>query len=53
MNAVKELGELIGSVITELKDNDELDQRWIAMANTNLQTGIMFAIRGIAQPTSY
>ncbi len=53
MNAVKSEGERLGLLIEELRDNASLDQRWISIAETHLQQGIMAAIRSIAQPTTF
>ena len=53
MNAVKKEGERLGILIEELRDNSSLDQRWVSIAETHLQQGIMSAVRSIAQPTSF
>ena len=53
MNAVKKEGERLGILIEELRDNGSLDQRWVSIAETHLQQGIMAAVRPIAQPTSF
>lgn len=53
MNAVKAEGTRLGILIEELRDNPELDQRWVDIAETHLQQGCMAAVRAIAQPTSF
>ena len=53
MSAVKAEGERLGILIEEMKANPQLDQRWVAIAQTNLQQGIMAAVRAIAQPESF
>lgn len=53
MNAVKAEGERLGLLIEELRDNSDLDQRWVDIAETHLQQGIMAAVRSIAQPESF
>lgn len=53
MNAVKAEGTRLGILIEELRDNPELDQRWVDIAETHLQQGCMAAVRSIAQPTSF
>lgn len=53
MNAVKAEGERLGLLIKELRDNSDLDQRWVDIAETHLQQGIMAAVRSIAQPESF
>lgn len=36
MNAVKAEGERLGFLIEELKDNANLDQRWVSIAEAHL-----------------
>lgn len=53
MNAIKAEGERLKLLIEELRDNYDLDQRWVSIAETNLQQGIMAAVRSIAKPESF
>lgn len=53
MNDVKQAGEDVGALIATLKQMPELDQRWVAIAQTHLQQGFMAAVRAIAQPTTF
>ena len=63
MNEGKALAEACGAYISKLRAlpaqaNGEripgnLDQRWISIGATDLQTGFMAVIRGIAQPTTF
>lgn len=53
MNAVKDEGERLRLLIEELRDNSNLDQRWVSIAETHLQQGIMAAVRSIAKPDSF
>jgi hypothetical protein len=54
MNKGKELAALVGAWIDELQaQGAALDQRAVALGKTNLQQGFMWAIRGIAQPTTF
>ncbi|TXH50791.1 MAG: hypothetical protein E6Q97_19660 [Desulfurellales bacterium] len=53
MNEVKSLGEDLGNMIATLKQMPEIDQRWVSIAHTDLQKGIMALVRSIAQPTSF
>ena len=53
MNAVKAEGERLGILIEELRENSDLDQRWVDIAETHLQQGIMAAVRSIAKPQSF
>ncbi|PUA17281.1 hypothetical protein [Glaciimonas sp. PCH181] len=54
MNKGKELAALVGAWIDELQaQGATLDQRAVSIAKTNLQQGFMWAIRGVAQPTTF
>jgi len=53
MNKVKELGQNIETVINDVIDLPETDQRWVNIAKTDLQKGIMALVRSIAKPTSF
>lgn len=50
MNAVKQKAAEVGELIYELEQNKDLDQRWVAIAKTDLQKGFMAATRSIAKP---
>lgn len=53
MNSIKELASAVGILVEELEDNSSLDQRWVAIAKTDLQKGFMAAVRSVAQPTTF
>lgn len=53
MNEIKELGPQIESVVAKLRSTEGLDQRWISIGVTDLQTGLMALTRGVAQPTFF
>lgn len=54
MNAVKAEGESIGNLLDSLEINVEgIDYRWLDIARTHLQEGIMAAVRSIAKPESF
>ncbi len=53
MNAVKAEGIRLGNLIEELRANPDLDQRWVDIAENNLQQGCMAAVRSIAQPQTF
>lgn len=53
MNAVKSEGVRLGELIERLRACDGIDQRWVSIGNTDLQTGIMALVRSVAQPTSF
>ena len=53
MNAVKAEGSRLGLLIGELRVDSNIDQRWVDIAETHLQQGIMAAVRSIAKPQSF
>lgn len=53
MNEVKTAGDKLGELVANLKANTNLDQRWVSIGATDLQTGLMALTRSIAQPTSF
>ncbi len=68
MNEGKALAEQVGAWIAKLRTHvpteqrpgvvakgelPALDQRWVSIGATDLQTGFMAVIRGIAQPTTF
>jgi len=53
MNRWKELGETISNHIRVTGEHPDIDKRWVAIATTHLQQGIMAAIRSIARPTTF
>lgn len=59
MNEAKELAERVGELVAKLSASDAvpteagIDQRWLAIAKTDLQKGFMSLIRSIAQPTTF
>ena len=53
MNKIKEKGAELGELVAELQSTEGLDQRAIAIGKTELQTGVMWLVRGVAQPESF
>ncbi|MGO2301423.1 Acb2/Tad1 domain-containing protein [Psychrobacter sp. AOP7-D1-15] len=53
MNKIKEKGAELGELVAELQATDGLDQRAIAIGKTELQTGTMWLVRGVAQPSTF
>lgn len=53
MNAVKAKAEEVGQQLDALRDMPGIDQRALAIAKTELQTGFMWAVRAIAQPAGF
>lgn len=53
MNDIKAEGERLARVIESMRERKGLDQRWVSIAETHLQQGIMAAVRAVAQPNSF
>lgn len=53
MNEGKALAEQCGAYLEKLMANEGTDKRAVALGKTFLQQGFMWAIRGVAQPTSF
>lgn len=50
MNEVKTIGVQLGELVDKLRANNLLDQRWVSIGATDLQTGLMALTRSIAKP---
>jgi hypothetical protein len=53
MNEVKAKGAELGELVTKLRANPDIDQRWVSIGATDLQTGLMALTRSIAKPTFF
>lgn len=53
MNEIKAKGVELGELIKKLRSTEGLDQRWISIGATDMQTGLMALTRGVAQPTTF
>lgn len=53
MNEIKAKGVELGALVAKLRSTEGLDQRWISIGATDLQTGLMALTRGVAQPTTF
>lgn len=53
MNEVKAVGEVLGDLVEKLRASPALDQRWVSIGATDLQTGLMALTREIAKPTFF
>lgn len=53
MNEIKAKGVELGDLVSKLKSTPGIDQRWVSIGATDLQTGLMALTRGVAQPTTF
>lgn len=54
MNEIKKKGEEVGALVSKLREaGNLLDQRWVSIGATDLQTGVMALVRAVAQPTTF
>lgn len=53
MNEVKQAGIALGELVGKLRAKDVIDQRWVSIGATDLQTGLMALTRAVARPTFF
>jgi len=53
INEGKALAQQCGEFIAKLEAIEFTDKRCVALGKTNLQQGFMWAIRAVAQPTTF
>lgn len=53
MNEIKAQGENLKNMLYDLRNTEGVDQRWVSIAETHLQQGIMAAVRSVAKPDSF
>lgn len=53
MNAVKAQGQALEQMLIDVESIPGVDIRWVSIARTHLQQGLMAAVRSIAQPTTF
>ncbi len=53
MNQAKDIGVQMGTLIEHLEGNEDIDKRWLAIAKTDLQKGVMSLVRSIARPSVF
>lgn len=53
MNSIKACGIVIGGLVEQLRAMPDLDQRWVSIGATDLQTGLMALTRAVAKPTTF
>ena len=52
MNELKVLEDEVRYALSNINCGDDAAKRWLAIARTHLETGFMFAIKAVAQPTN-
>lgn len=53
VNDIKDHGERLRDLVTSLRGNGDLDQRWVNIGATHLQQGVMALVRAVAQPETF
>lgn len=50
INEIKDKGVELGELVTKLRTAGYIDQRWVSIGATDLQTGLMALTRSVARP---
>ncbi len=53
VNAIKKFGDGLGAMVAEIAERPDVDKRWLGIAATHLQQGLMAATRAVARPTGF
>ena len=53
MNEIKTKGVELGELISKLQQSADIDQRWVSIGKTDLQTGLMALTRAVAKPSIF
>ena len=53
MNEIKVLGVELGTLVAKLRSTEGLDQRWVSIGATDLQTGLTALTCSVAQPSTF
>ena len=53
INGIKAVGVELDKLIEQLRSNEAMDQRWVSVGATDLQTGLMALTRAVAKPTTF
>lgn len=53
INHIKQKAVEVGKIIDSMTDWTGADQRWLAIAKTDLQKGFMALTRSVAKPTTF
>lgn len=52
VNEIKKFGIGLGDMVAEIADT-EADKRWLGIAATHFQQGLMAAVRSVTKPTTF
>ena len=53
INQIKQFGIGLGDMVSELAERPGIDKRWLGIAATHLQQGLMAATRSVAQQITF
>ena len=53
IEAIKSMAETVGHMVESMNDANVFDQRWVAIAKTDLQKGFMALVRSVAKPEGF
>lgn len=53
INAIKAQGQRLETLVDELRQLPDVDSRWLAIGQTDLQKGLMALARAVARPTNF
>ena len=53
MNRIKRLGSDLGELINDIEKKNGIDRRWLNIAKTDLQKGMMSLTRAVARPGGF
>lgn len=53
MIEIKTKGAELGDLVDKLRFLPEIDQRWVSIGTTDLQTGLMALTRAVAKPSFF
>ena len=53
IEAIKSMAEAVGHMVERMNDATVFDQRWVAIAKTDLQKGFMALVRSTTKPEGF
>lgn len=53
INQIKAVGVQLGELVAVLREEQHVDQSWVSIGATDLQTGLMALVRSVARPTTF